>query len=152
MESNYSKRQLNKVFRFFGPGKRFDCFNGAVVNRNNDLRRGGKGGFTEWSGKGFVFRREISFVIGMGMVEGLELGARSTGFIEHSFQFPEIHGVRDGRGARICQRIERMKLVLNVFHAPRVVRRPVGQHQAATLVGKRLLGVSRNLGPSLFRH
>gem|GEM_PF-3561221 len=59
------QRYFDEIFLFLRPGEGADLFYHSVVNRNNDLRGGGKRRFAEGTREGFVFRGKVGLVVGM---------------------------------------------------------------------------------------
>src|SRR5215467_3955009 len=59
------QRYFDEIFLFLRPGEGADLLYHSVVNRNNDLRGGGKRRFAEGTCEGFVFRGKIGLVVGM---------------------------------------------------------------------------------------
>jgi len=85
------------------------------------------------------------------MIEGLEFGSVLLRGIDDGLELFRVHGIRDGRGARVSLRIQLMQPVLDILQTLRPIRVAIGKYHAAAFFRKGVLSMSGNFVPGCFR-
>jgi hypothetical protein len=145
------QRNFHKVLALVGPTKGTDFFDNPAEYGDDDLRGARKRRFTKWAGKSLILVRKVGFVIGMGMIEGLQLLAAEFGLLNNALQFFWVHGVSDDSCTGVSLGIELVKAILNICQPVNAIASCIGENDAATFFGESFFGMRPDFFYGLFR-